>query len=76
MNTKQISETGFLRLNQVLQVFPVCTTAWWNGVKSGKYPQSVKLSPRTTAWRVEDIKALIESYNKKDNEDKGGCDES
>ena len=30
MNTKQIPETGFLRLKQVLKVFPVRTTAWWN----------------------------------------------
>jgi predicted DNA-binding transcriptional regulator AlpA len=29
-------------------------------VRDGKYPQPVKLGPRTTAWRVDDIRALIE----------------
>lgn len=52
--------TGFIRLNTLLQVFPVSRSAWWAGVKSGRYPPSVKLGPRTTAWKVEDIRALIE----------------
>jgi predicted DNA-binding transcriptional regulator AlpA len=29
-------------------------------VKSGRFPQPVKLGPRITAWRVEDIRALID----------------
>lgn len=52
---------GLLRLPQVLAVFPVSRSAWWAGVKAGKYPAAVKLGPRTTAWRASDIKALIES---------------
>jgi len=51
----------FLRLKDVLKIYPVSKTTWWSGVKSGKYPQAVKLSERTTAWRASDIQALIES---------------
>ena len=50
---------GYVRLPQVLAVIPVCKSTWWNGCKSGKYPKPVKLGPRTTAWRVEDIRTLI-----------------
>ena len=32
----------------------------WAGVKAGRYPKPVKLGPRITAWRVEDIRTLIE----------------
>jgi len=32
-----------------------------NGVKSGRYPKPVKLGERTTAWKIEDIRALIAS---------------
>lgn len=55
--------TGFLRLNSVLAPdgpIPVSKSTWWDGVKSGRYPKPVKLGPRITAWRVEDIRALIE----------------
>ncbi len=60
---KHLPEVGFVRLNQILTVFPVSRSAWWEGVKSGKYPPSVKLGPRTTAWRVEDIRTLIKQVS-------------
>ena len=52
---------GFLRLPQVLSVFPVSRSSFWAGVKSGKFPQPVKLGPRTTAWRADDIRRLIDN---------------
>ena len=59
-----LPETGFLRLPQVLELIPIAKSTWWAGVKSGRFPASVKLGPRTTAWRVEDIRNLIESFTK------------
>lgn len=53
-------ETGFVRLPDVLKVYPVSKSTWWAGVKEGRYPKPVKLGPKITAWRVEDIRALIE----------------
>src|SRR5438094_344347 len=55
-----IPETGFLRLPQLLSVIPVGKSCWWKGVKSGRFPKPVKLSARCTAWRAEEIRALIE----------------
>ncbi len=55
-----LPETGYLRLPSVLRFFPVGKSTWWEGVKSGRFPKPVKLGPRITAWRVEDIRALIE----------------
>jgi predicted DNA-binding transcriptional regulator AlpA len=60
MDTK-LPESGFVRLPQILAVFPVSRSAFWAGVKTGRYPKPVKLSPRCTAWRVDDIHALIEN---------------
>jgi len=58
--TPTLPATGFLRLAQVLQFVPVSKTAWYEGIQSGAYPKPVKLGPRTAAYRVEDIRALIE----------------
>jgi prophage regulatory protein len=62
--------TGFLRQRQILgdrnanppvpPLLPISKSAWWDGIRTGKYPKPVKLGPRTTAWRVEDVVALIE----------------
>lgn len=64
----QLPEVGFLRLPQIIgdtkrgipPIVPVSKSTWWAGIKAGRYPLPVKLSPRTTAWRVESIRALIE----------------
>lgn len=67
----QLPETGYLRLPQIIgnpnaeppipAIIPVGKSTWWAGVRSGRYPQPVKtLGPRITAWRVEDIRTLIE----------------
>lgn len=55
-----LPETGFLRLPDVLALIPVSPATWWRGVKSGRYPAAVKLGVRTTAWRAEDIRELID----------------
>jgi prophage regulatory protein len=68
MKHHALPQTGYLRLAQIVgnkkagipPIFPVSKSTWWQGVKSGRYPQPIKLSERCTAWRVEDVLALIE----------------
>lgn len=57
----KLAETGFMRLPDILELIPVSKSTWWSGVKTGRFPKPVKLTPRTTAWRVEDIRSLIEN---------------
>lgn len=69
MNDRENAGAGagavsFLRLPQVLARFPISRSSWWNGVKSGIYPQGVKLSKNTTAWHSTDIDELIERTRK------------
>jgi len=69
-----LPETGYLRLFQIIgnkeadppipAIIPVSKSTWWAGVKTGRYPQPVKLSERCTAWRIEDILALIEETSR------------
>ena len=59
----QLPEAGFVRLSSILAPkgpIPVSKSTWWAGIKTGRYPKPVKLGERITAWRVEDIRALIE----------------
>ena len=58
-----IPETGFIRLAQVLTVIPLGKSSWWKGVKSGRFPKPVKLSERCTAWKAEEIHALIKQLS-------------
>ncbi len=54
-----LPDTGYLRLPDVLSVIPIGKSTWWEWVSVGKAPKPVKLSVRTSAWRVMDIRALI-----------------
>lgn len=63
-STPELPSMGFVRVKQILKVFPVSKTRWWEGVKQGIYPAPVKLSKRTKAWRVDDIKQLIERLDR------------
>lgn len=50
---------GYLRVKDVLKIFPISRSSWWAGVKIGKYPRPIKLGKRVTAWRASDIQKLI-----------------
>ena len=59
-----ISSKGFLRLPQVLDLVPVSKSTWWAGCKTGRFPKPIKLGQRTTAWKTEDIAALLEKLGR------------
>ena len=61
--------TGFLRLNQIIgnakanppipPLIPIGKSTWWEGVQSGRFPKPIKLGPRITLWKTEEIQRLI-----------------
>lgn len=64
---KQLPEIGYLRLPQIVgdvqrnipAIIPISKSAWWAGVKAGRFPKACKLGPRTTVWRVADVMQLL-----------------
>ena len=56
-------QIAFLRLPQVLEIFPISRSSWWQGCKNGKYPKPIKLGPRTTVWRKDEIEKLAEKFS-------------
>lgn len=55
------SDLALMKLPQVLAHLQVSRSGWLEGVRTGRYPAPVRLSPRRVAWRVSDIKAFIDS---------------
>jgi prophage regulatory protein len=53
--------TGYIRQSQLIPaIFPFSSATLWRMVKAGTFPKPVKLGPRITAWRVEDIRELLQ----------------
>ena len=42
-----LPEVGYLRLSQILNIIPVSRSAWWEGCRSGIYPNAVPESIRS-----------------------------
>ena len=52
---------GYLRLEDVLTVYPVSRSAWYEGIKQGIYPAPVPLGRRSVGWSRAAIRTLVES---------------
>jgi prophage regulatory protein len=63
----QINQQGYLRLDALVGdkgLFPISKSSWWAKVRTGEYPKPVKLGPRTTAWKIQDVIALMERFER------------
>ncbi len=56
----KLPETGYVRQRQLIpDVLPISSATLWRWVKTGTFPQPVKLSNRVTAWRVEAVREYL-----------------
>lgn len=65
MEPQALPEIGFLSINRVLAVVPVSKSTWWQGIRDARYPAPVRISQNRVAWRVEDIRALVDRLGAK-----------
>lgn len=60
-------ENTFLRLHQIIgdkkrgikPIIPIGRSTFLAAVKNGVFPAPVHLTPRTVAWRLQDIQNLV-----------------
>ena len=60
-----------LRLKQIIgdpkanppieAIIPISKSSWWEGVKTGRYPEAIKLGANKTVWREDDVRRLIDN---------------
>ena len=63
-------EQRYLRLKSVLEIIPISRSTWYKWIKCGIAPQSTSISLRVAAWKVQDIKNLLDEMGKPDWNDK------
>ena len=51
---------AFMRLEEILKIIPISRSAWYRGVREGRFPRGCQLSDRTTGWRAAQIVELLE----------------
>lgn len=57
-----LPHVGYVKIAQILKAYPVGRSTLYDWVRSGKFPRPYKIGPRTSAWKVEDVRAVFESF--------------
>lgn len=58
----QNTSPRLLRITEILAPtgpIPVSKSTWWEGVRTGRFPRPVKLGPKITVWRSDEIIQLV-----------------
>lgn len=63
-NTQNQPERLLRAVPHITDRMGISRSAWWKGVKDGKYPKGIKLSPRVTVWKESQINELIANLGK------------
>ena len=62
-NRSPLPEDGFVREKALVGpdgLIPISRSALWEWVRKGTFPAPVKLGPRVTAWRVQDVRQFLD----------------
>lgn len=60
MNNSTFPVEGFVRLPQILSFLSISKSCFYKGIREGRFPAPVKLTVRTSAWRVSEIRKIVE----------------
>jgi predicted DNA-binding transcriptional regulator AlpA len=68
MSQKQVESSvkRLLRIKEVLARLSISRSSFLEGCRTGRFPQPIKIGPRTTVWKAEDIDAFIENLGKQE----------
>ena len=58
-----LPDYALIRLPDVLRLYPVSKSHWWQGIKDKRYPKPIKLGVRAVGWRIGDVLALTKDIN-------------
>jgi len=58
-NFDQLPDSANVRLPIVMSLYGVSAATVWRQVKAGAIPSPRKLTPRTTAWNVKDLRGAL-----------------
>lgn len=61
VNFDSLPDSAFIRLPIIMALYGVSKATIWRGVKNKTIPKPVKLTERTTAWNVGQVRAALAS---------------
>lgn len=59
INFELMPDSAYIRLPVLKVLYGVSSATIWRGVKNGTIPKPTKLTERTTAWNVGQVRAAL-----------------
>lgn len=56
-----VDDDALVRLDTVLDLYPVGKTTFLRGVRDGRYPKPIEMGPRMRGWRAGQIRQLLQN---------------
>lgn len=71
MSQKQLNSSvkRLIRIEEFMARLSISRSAIWEGCRTGRLPQPIKIGPRTTVWKSEEVDAFIDSLGKQGDGD-------
>ena len=54
---------GFVRLPALVKLLGVSKTTIYKEIRAGRFPKHVRISPRTSAWRISDLQTHFDNID-------------
>jgi len=58
---------GPTEINGGMPLISISRSGWLTGVREGRFPKPLKLSPKVTVWKLSDIQKLISDLEGEQN---------
>lgn len=59
-----LPEDGLIRMSEFLRQVPVSRSTAYAKIRSGDWPQPLRVSQRIVAFKISDVRALIERFER------------
>ena len=59
INFDNLPDSAYIRLPVMMGLYGVSAASIWRGTKQGVIPKAIKLTERTTAWNVGQVRAAL-----------------
>lgn len=55
-----LPDTELVKCKDICRELCISRSTWYQGIKDGRFPRAIKLTSKTSAWKRDDIIALIQ----------------
>lgn len=62
------SRKKYVRAKECAAMFGVSESTWWRWLAEGRLPKPIKIGPRVTCWRIEELEKRLAGKGAREND--------